>query len=159
RAVPGGSFRQLDMRALDSLGESVDLVTNLWHSFGYFDDPTNAGVLRQMGARLRPGGRVLIDVYNREHVATLPLVESYERGGRRVKSRRWWDGPRHGVVLEYEGGGRDEVEFRLYDPAELAALAGQAGLVVRLACAWFKESLAPGAEHARMQFVLARDEA
>lgn len=156
RAVPGAVFWRLDMRALDSLGQSFDLVTNLWHSFGYFDDATNAAVLRQMGALLLPEGRLLIDVYNRDHIATLPLEESYERGGRRVKSRRSWDGPRHRVELEYEGGGRDEVEFRLYDPAEFQSLAREAGLSVRLACAWFRESLAPSAEHARMQFVLAR---
>ena len=78
-ALPGASYRVLDMRDLDSLGERFDGVTNLWHSFGYFDDGTNEGVLRAMGRRLRPGGRVVIDVYNREHIATLPLVETYER--------------------------------------------------------------------------------
>ena len=156
-APRAAAFRRLDMRSLDSLAESFDLVTNLWHSFGYFDDAGNADVLRQMGARLRVGGRLLIDLYNRDHIATLPLVESYERGGRRVASRRSWDGPRHRVELEYEGGGRDEVEFRLYDPAEFAALARGAGLGPKLACAWFRESLVPSAEHARMQFVLARE--
>ena len=153
---PGAGFRVLDMRALDSLGERFDGVTNLWHSFGYFDDATNQDVLRQMGERLRPGGRVVIDVYNRDHIATLPLVETYERGGRLVKSTRSWSGPRHKVELEYEGGGRDELEWRLYTPAEFRALAAAAGLRVRLACAWFRESLAPRPEHARMQFVLER---
>jgi SAM-dependent methyltransferase len=123
-------------------------------SFGYFDDPTNEHVLRQMAARLHPGGRALIDLYNRDHIATLPLVETYERVGTRVNSTRSWSGPRHKVELAYGGGGRDEFEWRLYTPNEFTALAAAAGLRARLACAWFRESLAPGAEHARMQFVL-----
>ncbi len=154
--IPGASFRILDLRELDSLGDRFDAVTNLWHSFSYFDDVANQDVLRQMGARLRPGGRLVIDVYNRDHIATLPLVETYERNGTRVRSTRAWLGARHRVTLEYGGGGRDELEWRLYTPAELAELAAAAGLRVRLACAWFRESLTPGAEHARMQFVLEK---
>jgi SAM-dependent methyltransferase len=154
---PGATFRVLDMRELDSLGESsFDGVTNLWHSFGYFDDAGNKEVLRQMAARLRPGGRALLDVYNRDHMKTLPLVESFERGGKLVRSTRSWRGSRHRVELEYESGVRDELEWRLYSPLEFAALAGAAGLAVRLSCAWFRESLSPSAEHARMQFVLQK---
>ncbi|HKC51998.1 MAG TPA: class I SAM-dependent methyltransferase [Myxococcota bacterium] len=153
-APSGASFHLLDMRALDSLGERFDGVTNLWHSFGYFDDATNQAVLRQMGARLRPGGRLLIDLYNRDHIATLPLFETYERGGKLVKSSRSWSGRRHKVELAYDAGGRDEFEWRLYTPSELTALAAAAGLRVRLSCAWFRDSLPPSAEYARMQFVL-----
>jgi SAM-dependent methyltransferase len=155
-APAGASFRVLDMRALDSLTERFDGVTNLWHSFGYFDDATNQDVLRRMGVRLHPGGRIVIDLYNRDHLATLPLLEEYERGGKRVQSTRSWVGPRHKVELAYEGGGRDEFEWRLYTPSEFGALAAAAVLRVRLACAWFRESLSPSAEHARMQFVLER---
>jgi SAM-dependent methyltransferase len=154
QALPGTSFQVLDMRALDSLGGGFDGVTNLWHSFGYFDDAANEDVLRQMAAQLRQEGRLVIDVYNRNHIATLPLVETYERAGKLVRSKRSWSGPRHRVELEYAGGGRDELEWRLYTPSEFAALAEAAGLQIRLACAWFRESLAPSAEHARMQFVL-----
>lgn len=154
QAPRGASFRVLDLRELDSLADRFDGVTNLWHSFGYFDEDTNREVLRQMGARLRPGGRLLIDLYNRDHIATLPLLETLERNGARVRSTRAWLGKRHRVTLEYESGARDELEWRLYTPSELAELAEAAGLRVRLACAWFQESLAPSAEHARMQFLL-----
>jgi SAM-dependent methyltransferase len=155
-APPGARFRALDMRALDSLAESFDAVTNLWHSFGYFDDATNRDVLRQMASRLAPNGRLVLDVYNRDHIAKLPLRESYERGGRRVSSERSWNGPRHCVRLGYEGGGGDEVEFRLYTPNELLALGESVGLRLALACAWFRESLPPSADHARMQLLFER---
>ena len=113
----GSGFRRalsrLDMRALDSLPESFDVVTNLWHSFGYFDDAGNRDVLRQMAARLEtPNGRLLIDVYNRDHIATLPLRETFERAGRVVHSQRSWDGPRHRVELATRAVAGDEVEFR-----------------------------------------------
>jgi len=102
------------------------------------------------------GACVVIDLYNRSQIETLPLVESYERGGRKVESTRSWNGARHRVELRYADGSSDEVEFRLYTPGEFAELTRAAGLRVSLACAWFSESLAPSAEHARMQFVLER---
>ena len=83
-AVPrGAEFRALDMRELGSLAERFDGVTNLWHSFGYFDDAANERVLQQMRERLRPGGRLLLDVYNRAHFAPMPPEETSERNGER----------------------------------------------------------------------------
>ncbi|HTO52395.1 MAG TPA: class I SAM-dependent methyltransferase [Myxococcota bacterium] len=158
-APPGARFRTLDMRALDALRESFDGVLSLWHSFGYFDDAGNRDALRQMAARLTPNGRLLIDVYNRDHIAKLPLQEHLERGGRVVHSRRSWDGPRHRVVLEYEGGGSDEVEFQLYTPEEFTELARSVGLRPLLACAWFRESVRPSEDHARMQLLFERQDA
>jgi hypothetical protein len=70
-----------------------------------------------------------------------------------VQSQGSWDGPRHRVTLEYEGGGADEVEFRLHTPEEFADLARSVGLRPLLACAWFRESLPPSADHARMQLL------
>jgi SAM-dependent methyltransferase len=156
-AVPrGAEFRALDMRELGSLAERFDGVTSLWHSFGYFDDAANEGVLRQMRARLRPGGRLLIDVYNRAHFAPMPREETSERNGERIETTRSWSGERLRVELRYASGG-STFEWRLYTPDELARALESVGFRVRLACAWFREAHAPSAAHARMQFVAERD--
>ena len=155
-AVPGAEFRVLDMRALDSLEGRFDAVTNLWHSFGYFDDATNERVLAAMAARLRPGGRLLLDVYNREHFRHQPAEELAERNGVRIRTRRSWSGPRFRVELDYDGAPGDRFEWRLYTPDELARVLETQGLRIRLASAWFREVLAPSPEHARMQFVAER---
>ena len=155
-AAPGAEFRTLDMRALGELAADFDGVTNLWHSFGYFDEPTNVAVLRAMRERLRRGGRLVLDVYNRAHFLPMPVEEVAERNGETVTTRRSWSGPRLRVELAYARGGGDSLEWHLYTPDELAAVLSSVGLRVQTACAWFSEQLAPSAEHARMQFVAER---
>ena len=155
-AVPDAVFRVLDMRELDSLDRRFDAVTNLWHSFGYFDDAGNERVLAAMAARLRPGGRLLLDVYNREHFERQPAEEVGERSGVRIHTVRSWRGPRLRVELDYDGAPGDRFEWRLYTPDEFARVLETQGLRVRLATAWFRETLAPSPEHARMQFVAER---
>ena len=153
---PGASFEVCDMREIRSIGRTFDGVLNLWHSFGYFDDGTNADILQQVHDLLRPGGRAIFDIYNREHIASLPAEESAERGGRRVRTRRSWNGRRQRVSLEYEDSSGDEFEWRLYSPDEFLVLCSRAGLEPLAQCAWLDEAKTPSAEHARMQFVLGR---
>ena len=150
------TFRVGDMRRLDTLGERFDGVVNLWASFGYFDDASNAAVLKQMAHVLRPGGRALIDVYHRDHMLSLPASEKSTRGGVQVTTEREWLGKRFRVRLSYSSGASDEFEWRLYTPDELSEVCAAAGLDTVLRCAWFDESLPASAEHARMQFVLER---
>ena len=158
-APPAATYRVGDMRSLEVLGERFDAVTSLWASFGYFDDATNEAVLRQIAGVLRPGGRALIDLYNREHMLSLPANEISSRGGMTVTTERIWSGNRLRVRLAYSSGVSDEFEWRLYTPDELSDVCASAGLNTRLACAWFNESLPASAEHARMQLVLDRGDA
>lgn len=152
------TYREGDMRSLEALSERFDGVINLWASFGYFDDATNEAVLRQIACVLRPGGRALIDVYNRDYMRTLPATDTVERAGIQVAAKRAWLGNRLRVELTYSAGGGDRFEWRLYTPDELSQLCATVGLDNVLACAWFNESLPASAERARMQLVLERRE-
>lgn len=79
-----------DMRELN-FNEIFDACF-LWHtSFGYFDDRTNFKVLQGIHRALKPGGRVLIDMVNRDYVVA------------EMPSRTWWEG--HECVF------LEEVEF------------------------------------------------
>lgn len=158
-APPAATYRVGDMRSLDVLGDRFDAVTSLWASFGYFDDATNEAVLRQIAGVLRPRGRALIDLYNREHMLSLPASEITSRAGMTVTTERIWLGNRFRVRLAYSSGTSDEFEWRLYTPEELSDICTTAGLDTLLACAWFDESLPASAEHARMQLVLERRDA
>jgi SAM-dependent methyltransferase len=155
-AAAGATFRELDMRNLGELSDEFDGVISMWASFGYYDDATNGDVLRQMCARLRPGGRVVLDVYNREHMTRLPPADTTTRGGVPVRTHRTWLGNRLRVRLFYGSDQSDEFEWRVYTPAELAALGAAAGLHPVQLCAWFNEELTPSAEHARMQLIFER---
>ncbi len=60
----------------------------LWQSsFGYFDDVTNFKVLKDIARALKPGGRFLLDVMNRDYVVA------------EMPSRCWWEG-RECIFLE-----------------------------------------------------------
>ena len=154
--VLNAEFHVMDMRGLAALPQRFDGALSLWHSFGFFDDATNAQIVRSVLEKLRPGGRAVFDVYNRHHMRRLPTEESSERHGSRFRTTRTWRGDRLRVEIDYEAGGQDRFEWQLYSPDEFSAMCRAAGFTVLASCAWFDETLEPGPEHARMQFLLER---
>jgi SAM-dependent methyltransferase len=115
-----------DLRGLDSLPSDFDAVVNLWASFGYFDEATNEHVLTSFGRRLRPGGRLVLDLFNRAFFDGRPAEAVRElRPG--VFERSRLVGARRQVELDYGDGHVDRFEWQLYRPEELAALALDSG--------------------------------
>jgi ubiquinone/menaquinone biosynthesis C-methylase UbiE len=58
-----------DMRRLPWTGHRFDRVINWFTAFGYFDDHGNRQVLGEMARVLQPGGRVVLDLMNRDWLA------------------------------------------------------------------------------------------
>lgn len=117
-----------DMRAIPFKPASFDAVISLWQSFGYFDDAMNRDVLRRVLAILRPGGRLLLDVYHRRFFADHLGVRGFERNGHRIFESKKMAGDRLLVELTYDGGAEsDRFDWRLYDPDELIDIAREAG--------------------------------
>lgn len=156
RASERARFQVLDMCELTRLEGAFDGVLNLWHSFGFYDAATNQGVLEQFGAKLRPRGRALLDVYNREHAITRPLLERMRRGDVTVETRRAWSGPRLTLELRYDGVLGDRFDWHVYSPDELQAACRAAGFETVLTCALLDETLPASPDHARMQLLLER---
>lgn len=158
-APHGVRFLVHDMADLDVLeAEGFDAVLCLWQSFGYAGSDDRA-VLSAMARRLRPGGRLLLDVYNRDAIAGLPNEERGIRRGREVLTIRALEGDRLRVRLSYsDSEDRDEFEWRVFTPEELAAEATGCGLSPLLACAWFDAEIPASAKHVRMQLLFARTE-
>jgi SAM-dependent methyltransferase len=87
------NFVHADMRELD-FDAQFDGVYCLFSTFGYFDDETNKKTANAVARALKPGGRFVIEVLNRDYViGELP-------------TRVWWEGDGC-VVLE-------EVEFNYF---------------------------------------------
>src|SRR5204862_6427305 len=84
------NFVHADMRGM-AFEREFDGAYCMLTSFGYFDEESNAKVAEGIARALKPGGRFLLDVVNRDYiVGDLP-------------ARIWWEGDGC-VVLE-------EVEF------------------------------------------------
>jgi len=83
------NFVRGDMRELD-FDSQFDGAYCLFSTFGYFDDETNKKTIANIARALKPGGRVLIEILNRDYVISdLP-------------TRVWWEGDGCVVLEEVE---------------------------------------------------------
>jgi len=130
------NFVHADMREM-AFDKQFDGACCMLTSFGYFDEETNLRVAEGIARALKPGGRLLLDLVNRDYVVgDLP-------------SRVWWEG--NGcVVLEevdfnfhtsriithrsivFEDGRQveQEISVRAYSLHEIGRLLRQAGFRV-----------------------------
>jgi SAM-dependent methyltransferase len=60
-------YRVGDLREL-SLAAEFDAAFNWFTGFGYFDDATDRDILRRYHAALKPGGRLLLELQNRDRL-------------------------------------------------------------------------------------------
>jgi SAM-dependent methyltransferase len=157
KLYPQVEFLALDMFQLSSIERTFDAVLCLWQSFGYGDADPNRKVLRAMRQVLRPGGRVLLDIYNADAVAALPTQSTERRAGRTIQTRRLVLDRRLQVELTYSDAVEvDRHEWEIFTPGQISQLAAEVDLNVLIRCAWFDEALRPGSEHLRMQVLLGR---
>ena len=125
-------------------------------SFGYGDAATNAEALRQMAAHLRPGGRLVLDIYNRDFFEARQGGRETTQRGETVVTQRL-AGDRLVVDLVYTGRGeRDRFDWQVFTPATIEALAEQCGLRQMLVCTGLDENLPPPPDQPRMQIVFKR---
>ncbi len=154
----GVVYVQADMRRLSEVDGTADAVICLWQSFGYFDDATNALVVRQIAARLVDGGRFILDVYNREHFEGLDRTRTLSRGGETITQTSRYSDRRLVVDMQYASSeATDRADWRLYTEAELKSMCGEYGLRMVLACADFDEDVRPARDKARMQLIFEKD--
>lgn len=156
------TWRAGDLREVGALAQSFDAAVSMWQSLSYFDDATNAAVLRAIHGRLLPGGRLIVDGFNRDYFARHLGERSQTLGGVTVETRAWMDGDRYHNALAYRDAngaitGSDHFDWRIYTLAEFSALAAACGFTMRQACSWADEAVAVTPETARMQVTLARE--
>ncbi len=98
-----GDMREIPFR------EEFDAVVNMFTAFGYFDDEADdQRVIDGAAAALRPGGRLLLDLLNRDWV-----VANYVRS----ESREGPDGTVYAEQRTFDPvAGRNHVEFTIASP-------------------------------------------
>ncbi|WP_437876545.1 methyltransferase domain-containing protein [Sorangium sp. So ce513] len=130
------NFLQGDMREM-TFEETFDGVYCWSTSFGYFDDEKNADVLARIRRALRSGGMLLLDVVNRDYVASRqPSLVWFEGDGcvcmdemqvdfftSRLKVKR---------TVMFEDGRSREIDYsiRLYGLHELGKMLHDTGFKV-----------------------------
>jgi SAM-dependent methyltransferase len=130
------NFVHADMREMP-FDKKFDAAYCMLTSFGYFDEDANLKAAEGIARALKPGGRFLLDVVNRDYVvADLP-------------TRIWWEGvgcvvleevdfnfhtsrvvTRRSVVFEDGRQLEQEISIRAYSLHELGRLLRQAGFRV-----------------------------
>ncbi len=130
------NFVHADMREMP-FDQKFDGAYSMLTSFGYFDEDANLKVAEGVARALKPGGRFLLDIVNRDYiVADLP-------------TRIWWEGvgcvvleevdfnfhtsrivTRRSVVFEDGRQLEQEISVRAYSLHELGRLLRQAGFRV-----------------------------
>lgn len=130
---PPPSFRVGEMLELDQ-PPHFDGAINWWGSFGYFSDQQNREVVRRMVAALRPGGGLLLDTVNREHVRRHALGRhDVSWNDVRILHQLSWDQKRERAegTWEIHRSGQSQIvrsSIRLYTPTQLTRLAEGLGL-------------------------------
>lgn len=132
------TYLRRDLRNLTFAAE-FDAASLLFTAFGYYDEPGNEAVLSALARALKPGGRLLLDVPNRDAFLKHYQANGVTRiGDDLMIDLHEWDpieGLNHNTRILIRDGKRRETKFaiRLYNATELIALARRAGLaLVRL---------------------------
>jgi ubiquinone/menaquinone biosynthesis C-methylase UbiE len=128
-------LKHADMRRIDYDGE-FDAVLNLWTSFGYFDkESDNLLVLKKFFRALKPGGRLVLQLINRDWImANFSARDWYAVGDVKVLEEREFDYTRSiskGVwTFVKEGEIRSHrVSVRSYSLHELIEMFRKVGFV------------------------------
>lgn len=131
------NFLHKDIRDIGFEG-TFDAVICVGTTFGFFDDEQNREVLVRLANALKPGGRLLLEVINRDHVlGGQPNLQWFEGEGCVVMEETDFNYYSSRLVVKRtmmrEDGRQTESEYsiRLYALHELGQMMQQAGFRVK----------------------------
>lgn len=136
-------FEVGDMREL-AYQREFDALLLLSGSFGFFDDATNREVLGRMARALKPGGRILIDVFDPAEMVVRPPRRRWSSYGDGFSlNHTWWEPETCTYVNEFTFIDEDGVlntsaqpeRIRVYSLPEWRALFADVGLTMTHALA------------------------
>src|SRR5687768_579150 len=150
------TFLQMDVREIRDLRQTWDAALIMWASFGYFTAKENRAQLETIRKCLRPGGRLILDVYNYEFFVDRQGERQITRNGVLVTQRFHIRDDRLEVELRYAGHDViDRFSWQIFRPEELCTFVSEAGFEPIALCAEFDEQKPPHSEVPRMQLVMA----
>lgn len=128
-------FKVLDMRQIQ-IQNQFDAVINIWSSFGYFDDETNARIIKNFHSSLKKDGVLILDVENRDYILKHFIYETFsEKENIFILERRKFN-PLTSVISTHryfliQGEKREVIRhLRLYTATELINLLTENGFKI-----------------------------
>jgi SAM-dependent methyltransferase len=152
----GPTYLLADIRDFQPDAGAFDAAIVMSQTFGHFDPETNRDLLRRLADGVRPGGRLVLDVWSPEFFAAHQGPRQFETAGGTVRERKYVSDGRLFVHLDYPDGAYDDFEWQLFTPAEMATLATSIGCAVLVCCTDHDAFVAPSPAKPRLQFVLER---
>jgi len=154
RRAPGPRYVALDQRDVAAMRWQFDGALVLWNSLGFAGRSGDLETLRGLARVLRPGGRLLLDLYHPDWLAR--NERAGERDARGPSVRRWLRDGRLFHEIRYPNGHVDDIQFDVYGPEEMRGRCARAGLATVAEMAFWNEDTRPSADHPRYQLVCAR---
>ena len=145
-----------DIRRLREIDGIFDAAMLLWQSFGYFDQATNEDILIMVSEKLRPKGRFILDIYNRNYWEQNQGDSQFERNGTRIHTTSAMRGNRLSCHLRYDGGESETFDWQLYSLDEIVYLAEQCRLSCLLSCTESDEGKPVSDVNSQMQIVFEK---
>lgn len=157
-AHPDARFIAMDASDVATLDQQFDAAICMWQSFGYLDGTGNDHLLSSVSAKLRPGGRFVLDIYNKNFFEPRQGVLTSNRNGHAIRESKSINGDRIRIELIYDGDPTkcDRFEWEIFTSDQIAARAGAASLTMIAACSGFDERTAVSDAVPRMQLVFAK---
>lgn len=135
--IEGLTYQIGDMKDLSAYKGKFDCVLNLFTSFGYFStDEENENVLAEMVRALKPSGKLVINVINREWLLSIYKPAFWFKSGSVITvSAGQYDPKNHYnesyMTLKDESTGETTLSYhriRLYSSQEMVELMKKSGL-------------------------------
>jgi SAM-dependent methyltransferase len=157
QAPQGVSYLQADMRNLSGVSGLFDAAICMWQSFGYFSPAQNKRLLAQVSRLLRPGGRLILDIYHPAFWETHLGSFQVERRGVMIHTTNQIQEGRMFVELSYsDGRAQDSFDWQLFTPEEITHLASEQGMTCLHTCAGYQWTQPASVEMPLVQYVFER---
>lgn len=150
------SYMQADIRINALQAATFDAAIVMAQSFGHFDSETNRDVLARLASTVRPGGRVILDLWNPDFFLAHQDVRNLQTRAGVVRETKHVGGQRLYVGLEYPDGAKEQFEWELFTESTMNAFAQSVGLLARACCTAFNLAMSPAVTNPRIQFLLER---
>jgi SAM-dependent methyltransferase len=154
-------FVHADLHDLSTLEGTYDGVMLFWQTFGFFAGEARVGLFRELCRLLRPSGRLVLDLFNRQFF-THDRDEEHYPVPIHVYSP-FFESEHLRTMLSYE----DDLRFRdrrlayfsdpsLPSPGEIAGLTSNYHLRMIAACSDYDPAIVATPQRPRMQLVFER---